>query len=676
MITHVNRRSPILFALTALSLCTALLTGGCSSSGGDVVAKIGSYSLTLPEYERQYLKNNGGQAAADTSTFPGRMDFLQLLIKYRLKVLEARDQGYEKDPDIQRELQEYRNSLAVPFLTERVVIDPQLRVLHERRKTEVRAAHILIRVQPDSTGVIDTLKAWNEAQRILALARGGERFDSLAARFSEDPGSSKNGGDLMYFSAGMTVPVFDDAVYNMKVGELLGHPVRTMFGYHLIKVLDKRPARGELQVSHILTRFPVENPTDTAAAYAKIRLISDSLRNGVSFQDLAMRNSEDPVSGAKGGDLGWIARRRTVPEFESAAFDLPKGVVSGPVKTPFGYHIILVTDERAAKAFDESKQELKQIYQRYGFEEDNAAFVAGVEKKYGMTVSEPAIERIALEVDTASTTSVAGWYSKMTDATKALPLVTFTGSAFTVDEAVRIVEKNRDYQSRPLNRNSLRELARTLGQKSALERETQDLETRYPEFAELMQEYREGVLLFRAEQEFVWNKVAVKDSALRLFWGERASEYRWPDRYAVREIFVTSDSLANVLRDSLNNGVDFGELAARHTQRAGYKEKKGDWGLLVPEKEELARKVQGLQVGWIEGPFKHQYGYSIVKLEGREPARDKTFEEAQSEVSSRFQEFEHKRIERDWIELLTRKFGLTVSEESVRNAFRDVRKKS
>ncbi|MBL0174067.1 MAG: peptidylprolyl isomerase [Ignavibacteria bacterium] len=675
----MNLRATLLKAasvgIASVLFVSSSLLNGCGSSGDSAVAKIGDYSLSLKDYERQYLKNNGGIAAADTSTLTGRRDFLQLLVKYRLKVLEAREKGYDKDPEIVKELAEYRNSLAVPYVTERAIVDPNIKILYDRRLEEMRAAHILIRVQPDSTGNTDTTAAYAEALRVLALARQGERFDSLAVRYSQDPGTAKTGGDLLYFSAGMTVPAFDDAVYSMKPGEVYARPVRTLFGYHVIKLLDRKPTRGEIEVSHILVRFPQENQTDTLAAFTKISSVLDTLRKGGDFKELARRNSDDPSSGERGGDLGWVGRRRFVPEFEMVAFDLSVGGTSGIVRTPFGYHLIKVTGERTAKPFDESRQELKDIYKRYGYEDDNKAFIAAVERKYNVTVNEATVQQVAAGVDTASTTSVPGWYNALSPEVRKAPFAQLHGAAVSVDDAIKIIERNRDYQSRPLNRNSLRELAGQLGQREALQRETADLEARYPEFSDLMQEYREGVLLFRAEQEAVWNRVAVKDSALRIYWADHKDEYRWPDRASFREIFVSSDSLGAVLRDSLNRGVDFGELAARHTQRAGYKEKKGDWGL-QPATNELAKKALSMAPNWIEGPFKYQYGFSIIKAESKEEAREKTFEEAQSEVSSRFQEFESKRLEREWIEGLSRKYGVTIHEEALKNAFQDVKKKS
>jgi peptidyl-prolyl cis-trans isomerase SurA len=641
-----------------------------SSSKPTVLAKIGKYDLSLEEFERQFIRNNGGEAAAARSTKDERQEFLELLIKYRLKVHEARAKGYDKDAEIVKELQEYRNSLAIPYFTERALIDPKIRELHELQKEEIRAAHVLVRIVNDPDGNPDSTTALTKANDILRQAREGVPFDTLAARYSDDRGTSEKGGDLLYFTAGMTLPAFDRAVYSLRQpGELYPTPVRTMFGYHVVKLIERRPSRGELQVSHILVRSNPEEPGDTTTALEKLNSIIDSIKQGYGFAELALRNSEDPGSAAKGGDLGWVTRRKFVPEFEMVAFDLKEGELSRPVRTQFGWHVITITGERPPKTFEDAKQELKELYRRYSYDEDNKAFAEQIYAGYSISLNNDVLARLKTSVDSTATTSAPGWYNNIDDKLKAAKVATFKGGGVTVEEAIRIIEKNQDLQSKPLNTRSLREVMELVAQKEVLRVETATLETRYPEFGNLMQEYQEGVLLFKAEQDAVWNQVKVEEGRLKAFWEQHRSEYTWPERVRFSEIFVTSDSLSKVLRDSLDKGVPFEELAERHTQRAGYNAKQGDWGLQAVDANELTKRVQGMQDGWVEGPHKFQYGYSIVKKTGKDQAREKTFEEAQSEVSSKFQEFESKRLETEWIEGLRKKYGVTVNNSVLEKAF-------
>jgi peptidyl-prolyl cis-trans isomerase SurA len=508
---------------------------------------------------------------------------------------------------------------------------------------------------------------------VIRLANDGVPFDSLARQYSEDRGTNENGGQLGWFSAGMTVPAFDKAAYTLKPGQVAQRPIRTMFGYHVLMMNGRQKARGEIQVSHILVRIPQDNPEDTTAAFAKITAIRDSLMRGEDFAAMALRNSEDPTSGANGGDLGWVGRRKFVPEFEAVAFSITPGELSRPLRTQFGYHLLKVLGERSPKSFEDSRQELKDLYKRYSYDADNREFLAGILAKYNVKTDADVSAQIIASVDTTATTSAPGWYNRIDDKLKKKSWISLKGSKITVDDAIKTIERSQDLQSKALNRGSLEAVASILAHKEALRLETEDLETRYAEFGALMQEYREGVLLFRAEQEAVWNAVKVEDEGLEKFWQQHKAEYTWPDRVRFSEIFVTSDSLAQVLRDSLNAGVDFGELAGRHTQRSGYKQKMGDWGFQPLDANELAETAAKGVPGWVEGPMKFQYGFSIIKVTDKDTAREKTFEEARSEVSSKFQEYESKRLEREWIQTLRNKYGVTIHEDVLKKAFADLK---
>ena len=661
----------LLLILAIFSISAAFL--GCSGSSGPIVAKIGPEELTLKDYERQYLRNNGGPEAALKATADEKKDFLNLLVKYRLKVLEARDKGYDKDPEIVNELREYRQSLAIPYLTERELIEPNIKKLYNRRLEEVRVSHIMISYVTDTTGAQDTLATLNKAKEVLALAKQGITFDTLALKYSADTRGQKNGGDLGFFTAGLTLPVFDDAVYSLKPGEIYPHPIRTPFGYHIAKLTEKRSSRGQLRTSHILVRLPVENPGDTSAAFAKISLIHDTLKKGGNFEELAKRNSEDPGSGPNGGDIGFSEYTRLVPQYAEAAFRMKVGEVSGVVHSQFGYHIIKVTDDAPPKKMEEQRQELKDLYQRYGFQQDNEAFINGIKKKFGLKINDDVVTKIVSLIDTNQTTSAAGWDSVLTKDVRSLPLLTTTTTAMDVQRAIDKIKVTQDLQSKQLTKTGFMQIAQKLGELEAMAIETKDLEKRYPDFGMLMHEYEEGVLLFRAEQEAVWNKVSINDTMLQAYWEQHKEDYRWQDRVNFSEIFVTLDSLVMVVQDSIKAGVDFNELAARHTQRAGYRDKRGSWGFQTQDANDLAREAFNMKVGAVSQPIKFQYGQSIIKVDEKEPARTKTFKEAASEVSSKFQELESKRIEKEWIDSLRQKFSVKENYDVLQEAFKDVK---
>jgi len=184
-----------------------------------------------------------------------------------------------------------------------------------------------------------------------------------------------------------------------------------------------------------------------------------------------------------------------------------------------------------------------------------------------------------------------------------------------------------------------------------------------------MKDYEEGVLLYKIEQAEVWNKLAVTDSALHAYFDKNRDTFRFPDRVDISEIYVTSDSAAKAIYQRLKAGENFDTLAAHYSVRSDEKVKRGHWGLLAEAENELAAKGFKMEVGAISEPFPYQGGYSIIKVNAKEKARPKTFEEAGPELSNKFQDYESKRLEREWIESLKKKFPVEVHESVLEKAF-------
>src|SRR5512143_1414895 len=217
--------------LVTLFLSLAVIFAGCSSSS-PVVLEYGPNKVTLREYETFYSKNSGGWDAAKKSSPEERQRFLDLLTNYKLKLQDASDRNLIAEADVQKELREYRASLASTFLIDREITDPGVRKLYERRKKYIRAEHILIAVKPDAPAA-DTLAAYNKALEMIQRITAGERFDSLARRYSEDPSVKSNSGDIYYFTSGQMVAPFEKAAYATPAGALVKTPVRSQFGYHV-----------------------------------------------------------------------------------------------------------------------------------------------------------------------------------------------------------------------------------------------------------------------------------------------------------------------------------------------------------------------------------------------------------------------------------------------------------
>ena len=760
-----------------------LLLSGCSSREA-IVATVGEKPITLKEYEDLYIKSNGSREAAAKSTQDEREKFLDLVTKFRLKLADAYDHGLNKRPDLIAEIDQYKSSLASSFLTDREISGPGAKAMFDHRHNEYRASHILISLGQTPTKEESTA-AYAKADTVLARLRAGARFDSLAVGYSQDPSVSQNKGDLYYFTAGQMVPAFEDAVFNMKVGEITQKPVRTQFGLHIIKLVDKKPARGEIKASHIMIRFEKQDPgpEDTLAAYQKIKAIQDSVKSGVDFAELAKRNSGDPGSASKGGDLGWFQRRRWVLPFDEVAQTLKPGEVSGIVRTVYGYHLIKCYDEHPPKNFEDSKKDMQQLYQQTRFQDDYKKYYARLQGETQFKLHEDVLLKFIAACDSNRTTKDSAWWSTIPKSVGSSSLITFGTRPVSVDSVVTLINERQDFTNTPLRDPGIRNAVDKVAESLVFAVKAESLEKDSPEFGAIMKEYTDGILLYQIEKERIWDKIAVNDSVLKVYFNNNRDKFTFPDRVDFTELRAADDSVARLISAQARGGKTLEEIAAsdsvRMAQRYDFQvdfdapsaklsasatkelgpvlaQLKGDPILriqIVTHPDTSARKVQNeklaeqrvksikayftrngiaeprlttfsqaynrktmadtvrdknilyrrvtmniigrramvigklesailpiatdertakadsLQAGQISLPFRSKYGLSIVRLNRRDPTRQKTFEEAGTEVSSSFQEYESKRLENEWLDGLRKRYPLVEHKEVLKTAF-------
>ncbi len=685
--------------LKSLMMTTVVfaLFAGIIGCGGTYVADIAGDKISVEEFEQIYSKNNGGPEAAAKTSPEDRQKFLDLYVKFRLKVKEAYALGYGNDKELRSELNEYRKNLAVSYMLEKEITKPALEKMYQRKLKSVRASHILVGVP--SVNPEDTLLNFNEAMKIIDSLKMGYDFETLAMNNSRDPSAQQNKGDLYYFSTGQLVPEFEDAAYNLKPGEISTVPIRTQFGYHIIKVVDVKDNVGAVQASHIMKRLTRgSSAEDSARAFTEINAVIDSIKAGKSFSELAKTTSDDNYSAERGGDLGFIERGRTVREFDEALFNMKDGEVSGIIKTQFGLHIIKRDKAQGIAPFKEMEQQLKTEYQNYRFQYDYNTMVNKIRSLYSFKQSDATAKAFSAAADTSKTTNDAKWDSTVSASVRAMTIFTFAGKNVSVDEMIELAKNNQELKNLALNApNTVNLMLDKVGIGLVTEHHAQQLQDKFPDFNRTMKEYEEGILLFKAEQENVWNKVVPSDSALRTFHAERKDSYRWPDRVNGQEIFVPNDSVAKLVVRSINGytvdslvarktkgkgkkvlfdtvkiavaPISFDSAAARFNTRGTTLETRGVLGMLVVTTNTVTQLAWSREAKDSLIYFANEGGYSFVKAVKKDAAREKTFEEAQSEVSGAFQEFETKRISDAWYASLQKKYPVVLVKDALQKTF-------
>ena len=651
----------MLFRIAVLfTFVLALIFSSCAPEHSQIVlADFGNQKITMKDFENAYANNSGGVEIAKKDSLSKLKNFLNLYVDFRMKLRDAEIRGFDQDTAMQKELQDYKEKVGVSYLIENQLVDPAIQQLYDRRKWELRVSHIMLKLNPDGKKLADEL---------LDSLRNGADFAQLAKKYSVDRFSAPNGGDIFYITAGMLPPTFEDAAYSTEPGHIYPQVVETKYGYHIIKVEEKRPRVPEVRASHILIAFNHEGKVDSASAKARVDSVVEKLKAGEDFAKLAKEYSDDPGSREKGGDLGYFNIYTMVRPFAETAFLLKNiGDVSGIVETQFGYHIIKLTGRKPLPTFDEDKENLKKMYknQRYQLQYDSLA--DKLRSKYDYKINKKTFDDIIANTDTTKVGQENPKYDKIRDEV----LYTFSGGSETVGEFLDQVYKRFDYNGRQITPDFLNQAINQISAESLVNEEAMNLDKTDPKFADLMENYKDGIYIFKLQEDEVWNKIKVDSTELHNYYEKTKNNYRWPDRVNFSEIFAGSDSAITHYYELLKQGANFDSLASLYTIRPGYKEKNGVWGLQDVNSSDLASHAFMLNSpGDFSKPFAYENGFSIVKLISKDPSHIKSFEDAKAEVSGAYQEVESKQLEKDYIDRLDNLYHPKIYYNELDKAFK------
>jgi peptidyl-prolyl cis-trans isomerase SurA len=578
---------------------------------------------------------------------------MELFINFKLKVKEARDLKLDTVAKFKEELRGYRDQLARPYLTDSELLTEMVKEAYQRKQTEVRAMHILVKCEPMASSQ-DTLRAYSRIMALRERILAGEDFATVARgkEGSEDPSAKDNGGDLGYFTAFQMVYQFEDAAYQTPVGQV-SMPVRTKFGYHILKIIDKRPAQGEMLAAHIMVKAKPEADGE-ANALAKINEIHQKLVSGEeTFENLASKYSEDGSSAKKGGELPWFGTGNMVLEFEEAAFALKNnGEISRPFKTSFGWHIVKRLDYKPVPSFESMEKELKSKVSKDGrSEKTKKSFVEKLKKEYKYTINEKVLNALAAKADTNAYNGVLKVKKKWAKKT----LVTIDGKNYAAQTFLNYFSKRNGFKTTQTPAEYVKAQVQKFGEALLLEYEDGKLEAKHAAFRLLMKEYREGILLFELTDQKVWNK-AVKDSVgLMEYYEKNKMKFMWPERLDVVIYTCVNDEMAIAARKMIAEGRDKSAIAAELNKESQLN--------LQVEHGVFSREDRDIlgQIDWKKGLSKNLYidGQVIfVDVIDILPAAPKRLEEAKGLITSDYQTY----LEQEWIKTLRAKYPVQVDK--------------
>jgi peptidyl-prolyl cis-trans isomerase SurA len=499
-----------------------------------VLLTIDDHKITKSEFERIYRKNNTS-TVYDSKTVE---EYLELFINYKLKVIEAESLGYDTNKSFIKELNGYREHLIKPYLEDDNIKERYLREAYDRTVTEVNVSHILVKF-PRNYKPEDTLEAYNKINQIRERILAGESFEDVARETSEDPSAKENGGKLGWFKAFRMVYEFENASYNNPVG-VVSKPFKTNYGYHIIRVNDKRPSRGMIKLAHIMARFSsVDNEEEVKKAEEKINMCYDLLKEGTPFGDVARKYSEDRGSASQGGVLRWIRSGILVDSLENILYNLgDSGTISEPMKLDFGWHIFQLIKVQPVGTYEEEKPELeKDLRRNPRYKLIQKERISNIKKENNFVEYRNNLENI---VDILDTTIYEGKWDYTLADELIEPLFKIGDREYLQKDFAEYISKGRYRKNMPFDiivNTKYDEFVEA----EVVNYEKSTLEDKYPELRYLMQEYHDGILLFNLTDSVIWSK-AIKDTAgLEKFYNSNKSKYMWEERADV-SIYTLEDS--------------------------------------------------------------------------------------------------------------------------------------
>ncbi|MGE5393847.1 MAG: peptidylprolyl isomerase [Candidatus Saccharibacteria bacterium] len=510
-------------------ICFAILTLNLSAQKKDkVVMTIGGVPVTQEEFISNYKKNNTNVLDAKDKKTPA--EYLDLYINFKLKVLEAQKLGYDTVRSFVDELKGYRKELSRPYLTDVSYNDEMVKTAYHRTQYERKASHLLVLVSPDASPA-DTLKAWNKISDLRKQIIDGADFNDMAFKYSEDPSAKENKGLLGYFSAFQMVYPFEDMAYKTPVGQV-SDIIRTRFGYHIIKVLDERLTPGEIKVAHIMKIFPKQVTQQTIDNLkVKIDSIYQLVTSGQDFAELAKKYSDDKRSAAEGGVMNWFTPTTMVPEFADAAFALKNdGDISPVIRSPYGWHIIKRLELRTTPPFEKMKPELEsKIKQNPAISKySDEAFDHKLRAEYQLKINQENMDKIKSLI--GDSIKAKGWPEKANEV-KNNPLFQFANQSFTIGNFISYLN---DQKFSAAVANAGHQLDLQLNKyinQELIKYEDSQLEKKHPEFARVINEYHDGILLFNISKDKVWDVASTDSVRLQHYYNTTSNKYYFGDRF-------------------------------------------------------------------------------------------------------------------------------------------------
>lgn len=628
-----------MFFSAFLSVCLA-------QNNDPVLMNIAGKDVTKSEFEYIWNKNNSNT----TPDMKSLAEYVDLFVNFKLKVAEAEKQGIDTTQAFITELSGYRKQLITPYLTDKDAEEAMIKLCYDRLRQYTEVSHILLSVLPDATPE-DTLKLYEKAQTLYKRALKGEDFAKLARENSDD-GSKEEGGYLGYATGLRYVFPFENAAYNTPIGKISA-PIRSQFGYHIIKVHNRVDAGGKYRSAHIMKAVKATaSPEERAAAKDSIFKIYKALQEGGDFTKFATTQSDDPNANERGGEYGLMFCGSLPYEYESNVFKLKVGEFSAPFQSKFGWHLVKALELQPYPPLEELRNDVTGFIAQDEARQQVAkkSLIERIKKDYGYAPIKENFDQFVKAYVMVRTKGDSTMLKTLAESTS--PLFVLNGKNYTQKNFASVLAKKAN------SGNNLIEAYNNYVGESAIACEDKNLEKKYPEFGHLMQEYRDGILLFEVSNREVWDKASQDTKGLEKFFMDSVVKYNWDKpHYKGFVISCANPALAAKAKKMIKKlAVDSISIVLKRTFNT-------DTTSVIKVEQGLFTQGENAQVDFLA--FKRtkpelDKKYPVVFLNGKVLAKGpESYTDVRGLVISDYQNF----LEESWIKSLRAKYKVVVNKE-------------
>lgn len=653
-----------LLVVLAMMMPAFLFAQGWKSK---TLVTIGNKDISAGDFIEVYEKNNVKSDVIDKKDVD---EYLDMFINFKLKVAEAENLMMDTLPKFVKEYDGYRKQLAKPYFSNDAATENLVKEAYERMQWDINASHILVKCDVHTNIPADTLKAYNKALELRKRILKGEDFGDVAVEASDDPSARDmeeipgkqraykgNCGNLGYFTVFDMVYPFESGAYNIKEGEL-SMPVRSDYGYHIIKINSKTPACGMIRAAHIFLVIDENDPekTDSIVRAKAYNIYNELDKDGKNWDVMVRKYSDDKGSAQHGGTLTPFKVSQIVPEFIAAVKQLDVDGISEPVKTSYGYHIIKLIGKSGIKSFEEEQENIKKRV-----EKDMRAKVSDEAVLKRLKKENKFKENIKMKdsfIATIDSTLKEGEYVVAEGVDTNKTLFKLNKQEYKIADFIEYIKKHESKQPFMSEKAFAYQLYDDFVKESVFAYEDANLEKKYPDFNLLVQEYHDGILLFDLMEKKVWKKAETDTAGIKAFYEEKKDDYMWGDH--VKTLVITVTNVENLARAEEIARQDLSYDSIRAIVKA--ESLKG-----VTVKSPYYQKGDNVDIDeteWVEGtvrvvPSTVDNKTQIIKiLEVRQPEH-KTYREARGAIISAYQAS----LEEEWLKELKEKYPVTVNDK-------------